>query len=93
MASKILFALTIFGVAILHFIATFMLTFITGTTEGGNGPLVVLNRVLTFPLSVLDNNAGGDDASPILMWGLWFGTSLVWGAAICFGVRALLGRK
>jgi len=75
--NKMLFVLCVFGVAILHFFATYMLAFISGTT-GGTATKIATN-VLTFPLSMIK---GGPD-NPLLGWGAWVLLSLGWGLAFC----------
>ena len=72
-------------IAILHFIITFLLGFATGV-----GALksfwVVLVKVLTFPLSII-NPSPNEPAW--LGWGAWILLSLVWGFAIAYGVRRI----
>ncbi len=75
------FALSVVAVAAAHFFGTFMLAFITGTTQSGNQPLVIILNILTFPLWLLPVNDDGPLAGP---WGwlLWIGLSLLWGVLI-----------
>lgn len=76
------FALGVVAVAVVHFFGTFLLGFLTGTTQGGNRPLVIILNVLTFPLWLLPTTDEGPMAGP-LGWLLWVGISLLWGVLIC----------
>ena len=71
-------------IAVLHFILTFFLGFATGV-----GTLksfwVVLVKILTFPLSVIN-----PPNEPVwISWAAWVLTSLIWGFAIAYGVRRI----
>ncbi|GAB4437574.1 MAG: hypothetical protein OHK0015_30400 [Chloroflexi bacterium OHK40] len=82
----------VLGVA--HFFGTFMLGFITGTTQSSNRPLIFILNVLTFPLWLLPSSDSGPLAGN-LGWLLWIGLSLLWGvglSALFWGLVVRLGR-
>ena len=66
------------GIAVIHFVTTFMLGFATGVGTL-KGPWVIINKTLTFPLSLF---SGPDN--PLLGWLGWIVLSLVWGFAIAY---------
>lgn len=82
---KLLFALCVVGVGFVHFIGSFMMQFIAGTTGGSTTKLIA--DALVFPLSIYQ---GPDDISPAIFWGGWALLSLLWGFAFCTMIRLVL---
>ncbi|HEX8549977.1 MAG TPA: hypothetical protein VF681_00340 [Abditibacteriaceae bacterium] len=87
-SDKILFGLSVVGVAALHFLSSFVLLFMAGTTGGAFVKALAL--VLTFPFALFD---GPDELSPFVFWCGWIVVSLAWGFAICSVIRRLTRRR
>jgi hypothetical protein len=91
---RIGFAMLALVLGVAHFFGTFMIGFITGTTQSGNRLLIFIQNVLTFPLWLLPTS----DDSPFAGnagWLLWIGLSLLWGvglSALFWTVVTRLGR-
>lgn len=79
------FVSVVFGVAVLHFVATFFIGF-NAAIHGGAWK--VLANVLTFPTSLIPASWKVMDGA--LGWVAWMLTSLAWGWGICALVRTLL---
>lgn len=77
--NRVQFALSVLGVAALHFAISFIAGFVGGTIGGVSR---VVSQILLFPLGLF---RGPDD--PLLGWLGWGFISLLWGLGICTALR------
>lgn len=77
---------------IVHFIATYLLTFAAGV--GSQNPLVKIGaKVLGFPLSILPSSGDGSNDNQALGWFFIVAQSLVWGFGLAYLIRLALAAK
>jgi hypothetical protein len=76
---RILFGLSVLFVAAFHFVISFYLSFAAGI--GADRTTKFIANVLTFPLQFIPAN------SNIPFFPVWGLLSLIWGWAICYGIK------
>ncbi len=75
------------AIAIVHFVSSFLLAFVAGTT--GGWPMQLAANILVFPLSIIPEQF--DLLPPLANWLLWVAVSLCWGVAIAALIRRFVG--
>lgn len=82
-SGKVAFGLGGLGVAALHFVLSFFVSFAAGLSSQ-NSPWSLASKILMFPLLSIPEPKGLPDW---IGWPIWIALSLSWGFAICWAIR------